>query len=90
MSIFDELKGKTGALKGKATQLIGQHGDKIHDGIEKAGSFADNKTGGKYASQVKGVQQKASGYVAQADRGNSADGTEGPHNDPEADNTGRP
>lgn len=32
-------------LKDKAEDLVEQHGDKIEDGVEKAGEFAKNKFG---------------------------------------------
>ncbi|ALV45403.1 MT0933-like antitoxin protein [Arthrobacter alpinus] len=56
MSIFDDIKGK-------AEGLIGSHGDQIKDGIEKAGDFVDEKTGGKFADKVDGVQNAASDFV---------------------------
>ncbi|PYI67609.1 hypothetical protein CVV68_09180 [Arthrobacter livingstonensis] len=56
MSIFDDIKGK-------AEGLIGGHQDQIKDGIEKAGDFVDDKTGGKFKDKVDGVQQSASDYV---------------------------
>ncbi|WP_449372568.1 antitoxin [Arthrobacter psychrolactophilus] len=56
MSIFDDIKGK-------AEELLGSHGDQVKDGIEKAGDLIDEKTGGKFADQVDGVQKAASDYV---------------------------
>lgn len=79
MSVFDDFKGKASGLKGKATGFIGQHEGKIQQGIQKAGGFADRKSGGKYASQINKVREKASGFVEKnADRGDSTDGTSGP------------
>jgi len=40
----------------KAKELIGQHDDKIDDAVEKAGDVVDDKTGGKYESQVDQAQ----------------------------------
>ncbi|ANZ38633.1 hypothetical protein BBK82_23790 [Lentzea guizhouensis] len=42
---FDELKNK-------AKDLIGQHGDKVDQGVERAGQFADEKTGGKHSEHI--------------------------------------
>ena len=56
MSIFDDIKGK-------AEELLGSHGDQVKDGIEKAGDLIDDKTGGKFADQVDGVQKAASDFV---------------------------
>nr|WP_205678307.1 antitoxin [Arthrobacter silviterrae] len=56
VSIFDDIKGK-------AEELIGSHGDQVKDGIEKAGDFVDDKTGGKFKDQVDGIQKAGSDYV---------------------------
>ncbi|MGI5505747.1 antitoxin [Lentzea sp. CA-135723] len=42
---FDELKNK-------AKDLIGEHGDKVDQGVERAGQFADEKTGGKHSEHI--------------------------------------
>ena len=42
---FDELKNK-------AKDMIGQHGDKVDKGVERAGQFADEKTGGKHSEHI--------------------------------------
>lgn len=34
-------------LKGKASDAVDQHGEKISDGLDKAKTFIDDKTGGK-------------------------------------------
>jgi hypothetical protein len=46
---FDELKNK-------AQDLVNQHGDKIEDGVEKAGEFAKKKFG--HEQQVDSVVDK--------------------------------
>ena len=56
MSIF-------GDIKGKAEELIGDNGDKIKNGIEKAGDFIDSKTGEKFTDKIDGVQKAASDFV---------------------------
>ncbi|MGW9412796.1 antitoxin [Arthrobacter cupressi] len=53
-------------LKGKAQELIGGNEEAIKDGIQKAGDFVDDKTGGKFAEQVDAVQDAASGFVENA------------------------
>jgi hypothetical protein len=45
MGIFDEAKEK-------AEGLLGKHGDKADAGLDRAGEFADEKTGGKYSDQI--------------------------------------
>jgi hypothetical protein len=49
---FDELKDK-------AKDVLGQHGDQADQGIDKAGDFADERTGGKYTEQIDQGGQKA-------------------------------
>lgn len=54
------LADKFDEFKDKAADLLGEHGDKAKEGVEKAGDFADEKTGGKYSEQVDTAQEKAS------------------------------
>ncbi|MFJ4170330.1 antitoxin [Paenarthrobacter sp. NPDC089714] len=54
-------------LKGKAQGLIQGNEEAIQNGIEKAGDFIDEKTGGKFANQVDAVQNAASDFVAKSD-----------------------
>jgi hypothetical protein len=44
------------ALKNKAQELVNQHGDKIEEGVEKAGDFAKQKFG--HESQIDSVVDK--------------------------------
>ncbi|WP_028278628.1 antitoxin [Arthrobacter sp. H5] len=68
MSVFDGLKGKAEVLKGKAAGLVGEHSEKIKDGIGHAGNFVDSKTGGKYSGKIDSAQSKASDLVDKVDR----------------------
>ncbi|PRB42955.1 hypothetical protein CQ020_05485 [Arthrobacter sp. MYb23] len=54
-------------LKGKAQGLIQGNEEAIKNGIDKAGDFVDQKTGGKYAGHVDKVQNAASDFVAKND-----------------------
>ncbi|MEV5707817.1 antitoxin [Actinoallomurus sp. NPDC052274] len=47
----------------KVKNLLGQHGDKVDEAIEKAGDMADRKTGGKYSRQIDTAQEQAHRYV---------------------------
>ncbi|MGA4837946.1 antitoxin [Streptomyces sp. G45] len=47
MSVLDKLK-----------QMLKGHEDKAGQGIDKAGDFVDEKTQGKYSSQVDTAQEK--------------------------------
>jgi hypothetical protein len=45
-----------GGFLDKAREMADQHDDKVDQGLEKAGDFAGEKTGGKYDEQIdKGV-----------------------------------
>jgi hypothetical protein len=45
-----------GGFMDKAKDLADQHDEQVDQGLDKAGDFADQKTGGKYDSQIdKGV-----------------------------------
>ena len=76
MSVFDELKGRAGELKGKAAGFVGENADKIKGGIDQAGNFVDQKTGGKYTSKIDGFQQKASEAVEKNRKPEPGSGTE--------------
>lgn len=39
-------------LKGKVSDLVDQHSDKIQTGMDKAGEFVDSKTGGKHTEHI--------------------------------------
>jgi hypothetical protein len=47
-----------GGFLDKAKDMADQHDDKVDQGLDKAGDFVDQKTGGKYDQQIdKGVDQ---------------------------------
>jgi hypothetical protein len=55
MSMFDNIKDK-------AEDLVDSQGDKVGEGLDKAGEFADEKTGGKYGDQIdQGVDKAKDG-----------------------------
>ena len=45
MGVFDNMKDK-------ATEHVDQHGDQVGEGVDKAGDFVDERTGGQYADKV--------------------------------------
>ena len=51
MSFLDDAKKKL-------DDVVDEHGDKIADGVEKAGDFFDEKTGHKHADKVDQAQEK--------------------------------
>jgi len=52
MSFLDKAKEKLG-------KAVDDHGDKIAQGIDKAGAFANEKTGGKHADKIDQATGKA-------------------------------
>ncbi len=57
--MFDKLKKTADDLKGKVSDAVDKHGGAISDNIDKAATFADSKTGGKYTDKI----VRASGKV---------------------------
>lgn len=45
--------------KAALTDAVDQHGDKIAQGIDKAGSVVNEKTGGKHAEKIEKATGKA-------------------------------
>ena len=46
-------------LRGKASDAVDQHGEKIASGIDKAADVADRKTGGKHSDKIDSGVDKA-------------------------------
>ncbi|MFH8788765.1 antitoxin [Streptomyces roseoverticillatus] len=59
MGLLDTLKAKLAPAKDKIGDLAQQHGDKIEQGLEKAAKVVDEKTKGKYHSQIRTGTGKA-------------------------------
>jgi hypothetical protein len=49
---FDELKDK-------AKDALGQHGDKADEGVDRAGRFVDERTGGQHSEHIQKGADKA-------------------------------
>lgn len=52
MGIFDRFKKN-------AEDAAEKHGDKVRDGLDKAGEFIDEKTGGKHSDKINDGVDKA-------------------------------
>ncbi len=52
MGVFDNISDLADQAKTKATELVDQHGDQVGDGLDKAGAFLDEKTGGQHSDQI--------------------------------------
>ncbi|MGW1997172.1 Rv0909 family putative TA system antitoxin [Embleya sp. NPDC001921] len=62
MGVFDNIKAK-------AEGLLGQHGDKVDKGVDKAAEVADRKTGGKHTDKIQGASGKAKEALGKAGGG---------------------
>jgi DNA-binding protein H-NS len=59
MGLADRLKG----LTKKAEDTAVEHKDQIHQAVAKAGTAADQRTGGKYHEQIQKAGAKADSLV---------------------------
>jgi uncharacterized protein YjbJ (UPF0337 family) len=50
-------------LMDKIKSMLGQHSAEAKGAVEKAGDAVDDKTGGKYSSQVDTAQDKAEDFI---------------------------
>jgi hypothetical protein len=48
VSLVDTLK----RLVGRGREVAGDNAEKIHEAVDKAGGFIDEKTGGKYSDRI--------------------------------------
>ena len=53
--------------KKKLTKAVDDHGDKIRDGLDKAGDLADKKTKGKYTDKIAQGKTAATGALDKLD-----------------------
>jgi hypothetical protein len=60
----------------KAKDALGDHGDTVDKGIDRAGDMADDKTGGKYTEQIDRGEDMAGDYLTPGD--SAADVTQPP------------
>jgi hypothetical protein len=51
-----------------AKKLASKHQDVADEGFDKAAQFADEKSGGKYGSQIEGAEQKAEDFLGVQDQ----------------------
>ena len=54
----------------EAKNLASEHSDVTDEGFDKAEEFAEQKTGGKYDSELQGGEQKAEDYLGVKDQDN--------------------
>ncbi|MBA0051934.1 antitoxin [Streptomyces sp. AJS327] len=66
MGFMDKVKG-----------MIGQHGDKVQQGLDKAAKMADSKTKGKYSGQIQSGTRKAKDAAEKLAEDKKKDGGDG-------------
>jgi MT0933-like antitoxin protein len=54
----------------EAKNLAGEHSDDVNKGLDQAEQEADNKTGGKFDSEIKDADQQAEGFLGTDNQGN--------------------
>ena len=64
---FDKIKDKLEDAKDKLSGVLGEHGDKVEGGIDKAADFVDDKTGGKYSEKIDDGAEQAKGLLDKLD-----------------------
>ncbi|MGW1074486.1 antitoxin [Streptomyces sp. NPDC002537] len=78
MGLLDDLKAKLAPAKDKIGALAQQHGDKIEQGLEKAAKVVDEKTKGKYSSQIETGTGKAKEAIDRLAEKDGKGGDQGP------------
>ncbi|WP_280338732.1 antitoxin [Nocardia neocaledoniensis] len=78
MSLVDTLKG----LLGKGKETVEQNADKINEAVDKAGTFIDEKTGGKYSDKIEKGKDAAKKVVPPQSGTDQGTGGTPPKTDP--------
>ena len=66
MSFLDKARGKL-------TDAVDKHGDKISQGIDKAAAAADKRTGGKHGDKIRNASAKAKDALDKLDKKDDGD-----------------
>jgi hypothetical protein len=54
----------------EAKNLAGEHADVVDKGLDQAEQEAENKTGGKFDSEIQAGEQQAEGFLGTDQQGN--------------------
>jgi len=54
----------------EAKNLAGEHADVVDKGLDEGEQFAENKTGGKFNSEIEGADNQAESFLGVDDQGN--------------------
>jgi MT0933-like antitoxin protein len=53
----------------EAKKLAGEHPDLVDKGLDQVEQEAENRTGGRFDSQIQGAEQQAEGYLGTDQQG---------------------
>ncbi len=67
--MFDKMKKSMDDIKDKLTDAVDEHGPKIAEGVDKAATVVDQKTGGKYHDHIDKASGAVKGAVGKLDSG---------------------
>jgi hypothetical protein len=59
MGFLDDMKKQAEELKDRASGFVGQHGDKITEGLDRVAGKLDSGTQGKYSEKIQTGAEKA-------------------------------
>ncbi|HEX4831015.1 MAG TPA: antitoxin [Trebonia sp.] len=64
-----------GELVDKAKQVAGEHPDQVHEGVEKAEDFVEQKSGGQFGDRIEQAGGLVEGFlgVQEADQQHGSD-----------------
>jgi hypothetical protein len=62
----------------EAKNLASEHSDVVDKGLDQGEQFAEDKTGGKFDSQIEGAENQVEGFLGGDNQGNSARPDPGP------------
>jgi MT0933-like antitoxin protein len=54
----------------EAKNLASEHSDVVDKGLDQAEQFAEDKTGGKFNSQIEGAENQVEGFLGGDNQGN--------------------
>ena len=57
----------------EAKNLASEHADMVDKGLDEGEQFAENKTGGKFNSEIEGGEQQAENFLGTDNQGNQDD-----------------
>ena len=60
---------ESGGFMDKAKEFADEHPDQVDQGMDKAGNFADEKTGGRYSNQIQEGEQRAEDFLGAGGQG---------------------